>query len=112
MSAPITGDHAGVLVLAADACPTLNVPVTSTAEASARWQAYRDQYCLGSSDMSEECGNIYDHTGTLLATVSYNGRVWNPRGELLQEAVHGLNVELATPHGWESTPPAAPSDFP
>jgi hypothetical protein len=37
--------------------------------------------------MSEGCGNIYANDGTLVATVSYNGRVWHPQGELLQESI-------------------------
>jgi hypothetical protein len=55
--------------------------------ASAIFQQYRDHYGIGASDMSEGCGNIYANDGTLVATVSYNGRVWHPQGELLQESI-------------------------
>jgi hypothetical protein len=79
----------GFLYLAADACPTLKVPVASADQASALFQQYRDRYCLGASDLNEDCGALYAVDGRLVARVSYNGRVWNPLGELLQEAVHG-----------------------
>jgi hypothetical protein len=52
--------------------------------ASAMLAAYRDKYCLGASDMNEGCGNIVAEDGTVVARVSYNGRVWTPEGILLQ----------------------------
>ena len=77
----------GVLSLAADGFPTLMIPVTSADEASALLQRYRNHYGIGASNMSEGCGNVLATDGTLLAKVSYIGRVWNSHGELLQEAV-------------------------
>ncbi len=53
--------------------------------ASAMFQQYRDRNGIGASDMKPNCGNIFADDGTLVAKVSYHGRVWNPRGQLLQE---------------------------
>jgi hypothetical protein len=81
---PVTG---GFLTLAADDCPTLRIPVTSADVASALLSRYRDRFGIGASDMKEACGDIRDDDGTLVAKVSYNGRVWTPEGVLLQEPV-------------------------
>jgi hypothetical protein len=78
----------GFLTLAGAGCLTLRIPVGSADEASAMFQGYRDHYCLGESDLSRDCGNIFANDGTLVAMVSYNGRVWNPQGVLLQEPDH------------------------
>lgn len=75
----------GYVYLAALGAPTVKVPVNTADEASALFGRYRDQYGLGASDLHDRCGNIYANDGTLVARVSYNGRVWNPQGELLQE---------------------------
>lgn len=77
--------RSGYLFLAADACPTLKIPVDSADVASAMLAHYRDKYHLGASDLARGCGNIYAQDGTLVAAVSYNGRVWTPDGTLLQE---------------------------
>jgi hypothetical protein len=82
----IVPSEGGVLYLAMDGYPTLTIPVKSADAASAILQGYRDRYCIGASDMLEGCGNILTTDGTVVARVSYNGRVWNTRGELLQEA--------------------------
>jgi hypothetical protein len=74
------------LYLAADGGPTLNVPVDSLSMASAAWQHYRDRYGFGASAMKRSCGSVYAPDGTLMACVSYNGRVWSPTNELLEEA--------------------------
>ena len=81
--------NGGFITLAAIGCPALRIPVASADMASAMLQRYRNLYGIGASDMSEGFGNIYANNGTLVARVSYNGRVWNPQGELLQEAVDG-----------------------
>ena len=74
------------MTLAASGCPALRIPVASADMASAMLQQYRDYYGVGASDVSDGCGNIHANDGTLVARVSYNGRVWSPQGELLQEA--------------------------
>ena len=76
----------GYLYLAAAGCPTLRVPVESADMASAMFRRYRDQNGIGASDLKRNCGNIYTTDGHLVARVSYNGRVWDPHGVLLQES--------------------------
>lgn len=75
----------GYFVLAADGCPTLRIPVTTADQASALFAHYRDRYGIGASDMSASCGTIHTADGTIVAKVSYNGRIWTPDGTLLQE---------------------------
>ena len=64
----------GFIALTADGCPSLMIPVASAATASALLQRYRDQHCIGASDMRDGCGNIYANEGTLVATVSWGFR--------------------------------------
>lgn len=75
------------LSLAARGCPTLRIPVDSADMASAMLAHYRDKHGIAASDMSAGCGNISTDAGELIPAVSYNSRVWNPKGELLQEAI-------------------------
>lgn len=75
----------GYVFLAADGCPTLKVPVTSADSAASLFARYRNHYGIGASGMKEGCGNIYAYDGTIVARVSYNGRIWTPEGVLLQE---------------------------
>ncbi len=75
----------GYLYLTAQDAPTLRIPINSADMASAMLTRYRDQFNLGASDLNTGCGNIYDEHHTLVARVSYNGRVWDLRGTLLQE---------------------------
>ena len=75
-----------LLYLAARECPTLRIPVRDSESASFLFSKYRDSYELGASDMKRNCGNVYDSSGALVAHISYNGRVWNERGELMHEA--------------------------
>jgi hypothetical protein len=77
----------GYIYLAAGGCAILRIPVESADMASAMFQRYRDQNCIGASDMKTGCGNIYANDGTLVAKVSYNGRIWDAKGQLLQEPV-------------------------
>lgn len=75
----------GYIYLAASGCPTLRIPVASADMASAMLLAYCGRYDIGASEMKAGCGNIHADDGTLVAVVSYNGRVWTPDGVLLQE---------------------------
>jgi hypothetical protein len=82
----------GYVYLAATGCPTLKIPVQSADMASAMFEQYRDRNGLGASDLKPQCGSIFAHDGTLVARVSYNGRVWSPDGTLLQEPSTSLSV--------------------
>lgn len=75
-----------LLYLAANGCPTLRIRVPDSESASFLFTNYRDSYCLGASDMKRNCGNVYDSTGAVIAHISYNGRAWYERGELMHEA--------------------------
>jgi hypothetical protein len=75
----------GYIYLAASGCPTLKIPVDSADVTSVMFQQYRDRNQIGASDMKADCGSIFAHYGTLVAKVSYNGRVWSLQGTLLQE---------------------------
>jgi hypothetical protein len=63
--------------------PEEKVPVKSFVEASARVREYITQHNLGSGNWSG--GDIFDERGDKIARISYNGRVWNKNGELLEE---------------------------
>jgi hypothetical protein len=78
-----------VLYLAARGCPTLRVRVPDSETASFLFAQYRNLYGLTASDMKRNCGNVYDSKGTMIAHISYNGRAWNERGELMHEASNG-----------------------
>jgi len=75
-----------VLYLAAEGCPTLRIRVRDSESASILFAKYRDSYGLGASDLKCNCGNVYDSKGVVIAHISYNGRAWNERGELMHEA--------------------------
>lgn len=54
------------------------VHVASLREARDKWNAYRNRTGVSASGMKRKDGNVYDAEGTLIARVSYNGRVWDP----------------------------------
>ena len=39
------------------------------------------KYEFGASEMKARCGNIYNSQGALVGKISYNGRIWDARGE-------------------------------
>jgi hypothetical protein len=90
---------AGYIYLAADGCPTLNIAIDSADMASAQLRGYIEHNALGCSDLKENCGNVYSSDGELVAKVSYNGRVWDLEGTLLQDIDCG---DVHAPRG--STP--------
>jgi len=49
-------------------------------EARAKFIAARDAGGHGASAMSHDCGDVMDEQGKTAATISYNGRVWDPQG--------------------------------
>lgn len=85
----MTQKESWVLYLAAKGCPTLRISVSDSETASFLLTQYRDFYGLTASDMKRRCGNVYDSKGIMIAHISYNGRVWNERGELMHEASNG-----------------------
>jgi hypothetical protein len=84
VSIPLT-NTSGYVYLAAAGAPTVKAPVSTADQASATFVCYRDQHGLGASDLADRCGNIYATDGSLVARISYNGRVWTPDDRLLQE---------------------------
>ncbi len=50
------------------------VPVQSVADAAAKWEQYRDRTGAGVSEIGNG-GTVYQG-GRKVATVSYNGRIW------------------------------------
>ncbi|WP_224962665.1 hypothetical protein [Geomonas subterranea] len=64
------------VVLHAEGCGRKVVTVKSFKEASEAWCQYRDENCLGASQMLRDCGKI-KRGGRMVGYVSYNGRVWD-----------------------------------
>lgn len=56
--------------------PRRETTVSTLREARAECIAYRDEYQLGSGHWSG--GQVFDATGSMIAQISYNGRVWEP----------------------------------
>ena len=67
--------------LAVIGAPTLSIPVQFADEASRVFCAYREKYQFGASEMDAGCGNIYNLQGAIVATISYNGRIWDALGK-------------------------------
>lgn len=58
--------------------------VNSLDEASQIVQAYIASKDLGGSEWyGKDTGFVYDHTGAVVAKVSYNGRLWDSAGNAL-----------------------------
>lgn len=74
-------DLAGTLVLSARGHGRRDVKIANVAEASIRWQQFREFEGIGMSDLDRQSGIIVGDSGELLAKVSYNGRVWHPDGK-------------------------------
>ena len=53
-----------------------HLPVANLAVASRVLVKIQDRRGLGASDTSTGHGSVYNQQGKLVATVSYNGRVW------------------------------------
>lgn len=75
------------------------VSVRNLAEASAVAQDFIRQNALGSGNWIG--GEVTDASGRLVATVSYNGRVWSPGGEEIKAVGHTPNeteeINIANP---------------
>ena len=72
------------LYLAATGAPTLSVPVHFADEASKVLCAYREKFQFGASEMEAGCGNIYNSLSVLVGRISYNGRIWDVNGSLIE----------------------------
>jgi hypothetical protein len=58
------------------------VRVRSLREASMCFAAYRDAFGFGASNMREGCGDVRQGR-RLVGRISYNGRIWDPKGRPL-----------------------------
>jgi hypothetical protein len=70
--------------LAASGAPTLDITIQFADQASKVFSAYRDKYEFGASGMKQRCGNIYNSQNRLVGTISYNGRIWDANGNLVE----------------------------
>lgn len=70
--------------LAAFEAPTLNVTIHFADQASKVFCAYRDKYGFGASAMLDGCGNIYNSDNLLVGRISYNGRIWDATGNVVE----------------------------
>jgi hypothetical protein len=72
------------ILLAALGAPRLNIPVQFADEASEVFEAYREKYAFGASEMQAGCGNIYDSQNRIVGRISYNGRIWTADGSPIE----------------------------
>lgn len=59
------------------------VAVASLKDARNAWIAYRDESGIGASGLKQHDGKVFQGR-KLIATVSYNGRVWDVDGKPLE----------------------------
>jgi hypothetical protein len=69
---------------AAMGAPTLDISIQFADEASRVFSAYREKHGFGASEMENGCGDIYDAADNLVGRVSYNGRIWDVNGSLVE----------------------------
>ena len=83
--APVQGPNGGFhhIHLAASGAPTLDIGVEFADQASKVFSDYRDRYGFGASEMKARCGNIYDSQSCIVGRISYNGRIWDASGRLV-----------------------------
>ncbi|HWA95077.1 MAG TPA: hypothetical protein VG844_10800 [Terracidiphilus sp.] len=70
--------------LAAIGAPAVKVNIDFADQASKAFCAYRDKYGFGASAMLGGCGNIYNSDGVLVGRISYNGRIWDATGNVVE----------------------------
>ena len=70
--------------LAAHGAPTLNIAVQFADEAARVFCAYREKYEFGASEMKVGCGNIYNSRNLFVARISYNARIWDADGGIVE----------------------------
>ena len=71
------------LTLGGEDLPNRVVECATLPEASIALRNFVEHYNLGASQLTKACGTVKDHTGGIVAFVSYNGRLWGPDGRLL-----------------------------
>src|SRR5690348_2255233 len=76
----------GYLVLSAVGLRTQRVPVSDAAQTVAIWSKWRDSNGLGASDLKQDSGNLVNENGTVVAKVSYNGKIWDYDGSQIWSA--------------------------
>jgi hypothetical protein len=76
------------IILHAEGLPKQEPLVKDLKDAAAKWVAFRDLNELGASDMKGRCGDVVGGPNdgkrlgkTLVARVSYNGRIWGLDGK-------------------------------
>ena len=101
MESELQGNSGGYIILSANGVKTVNIPIGSADEASATWWRFVRENTLGASDLKTDSGMIYSNNNEFIARVSYNGRVWTPNGELLQDFANRLRTNTAIgPEHW------------
>ena len=70
--------------LATNGVPALSIPVQFADQASKVFCAYRERHQFGASEMEAGCGNIYNSLGEFVGHISYNGRIWDASGMLVE----------------------------
>jgi len=84
MLSPNLQGEAHFIHLAAIGAPDLDIPIQFADEASRIFSAYRDKYEFGASGMKARCGSIYNSRNRLVGRISYNGRIWDANGNLIE----------------------------
>jgi len=88
------------MLLRATGVKTKTVAVSDLADASITFQFWRERNNLRSSQMHRDSGSVFaSDRQTVVAKITYNGRVWNPEGGLIMDAAK-----------WETSPAAAALD--
>ncbi len=67
----------------------VEVMVFDSDDAVKLFSLFRDGGGFGASELKKGCGDITDLSGKLIARISYNGRVWLPNGQPLDELTDG-----------------------
>jgi hypothetical protein len=71
----------GYLVLSAVGTKPEKIFVSDAAQAVAIWNKWRDSNRFGGSDLKRDSGNLVDDKGKTIAKISYNGKIWDYKGE-------------------------------
>ncbi len=68
------------IVLHADGLPKQILAAADLKDASSKMRSFIELNGLGTSDLIGKCGDVLEGK-TLIATISYNGRVWDTNGK-------------------------------
>lgn len=95
---PTTTPKPKWLKLSAAGQKAKRVLISDLRDASITFQCWRDRHSLGSSQLRRDCGQVLaEDEKTVVAKLTYNGRVWSPGGKLLMEAVKPEPAKAADP---------------